>query len=396
MKMPETKWTTMEIGEGVTLTEKGSKLDIDMKAPIWEHVYLKSNEFPCEAKKVYKIKIDADKGKTDFRTLIQFYGDSSRGADKYRQYIEVEDTFTVPEYIDRFDITAVICTREDTKASLGEISYEYAEDYKPHNVRLCSISDAMVPEDCKGNQHDVMMAYVKLIDQVVAKEKPDLIVLTEHFHNMCNPPIALKDKFVDYDNEVVTLIADKAKEHGIYISGSFHILENGCRYNRAILFDRKGEIIAEYDKTHLTIMEYEMGIVPGDNIVTVDTDIGRIGFVICWDIWFPGLLELYYKAGADILINPTRGDGRPQAYAATYTSGTYLVSSAYKEMNRIQDKRGKVIDDCGRKGYSVATVDLNEPAWVPQLSVGGYCGEGRNIYRKERRPDMYGPLAEIN
>ena len=395
--MAETTWEILEIGDGTTVSENGGKTNIDMVAPIWEHVYLKSNRFPCEEKKVYKIKIDADKGKSDCRTLIQMYGESGRSMDKYRLYIETEDTFTVPEDITSFDITAVITTREDTKVSLGEISYEYLEEYKPHNVRLCSISDAMISWTAKKEtQHDIMMEYVKLIDKVVEKEHPDLIVLTEHFHNMCEPPLALKDKFVDYDNEVVTLIADKAKQHGIYISGSFHILENGCRYNRALLFDRKGEIIAEYDKTHLTIMEYEMGVVPGDKIVTVDTDIGRLGFVICWDIWFPGLLDLYYKAGVDILINPTRGDGRPQANAASYTSGCYVVSSAYQEMNRIQNKLGKSIDECGRKGYAVATVDIKEPAWVPHLSVGSYCGEGRNIFRKERRPEMYGPLSEVD
>lgn len=394
--MAETKWEILEIGEGTTINENGGKLNINMVAPIWEHVYLKSNQFPCEARKVYKIKIDADKGKSDFRTLIQFYGESGRSMDKYRLYLETEDTFTVPADINRFDITAVICTRENAEVTLGEISYEYVEDYKPQNVRLCSISDAMISWTAKREtQHDLMMEYVKLIDKVVEKEHPDLIVLTEHFHNMCDPALKLNEKFVGYDNEVVTLIAEKAKEHGVYISGSFHILENGCRYNRAILFDRKGEIIAEYDKTHLTIMEYEMGVVPGDKIVTVDTEIGRLGFVICWDIWFPGLLELYYKAGVDILINPTRGDGRPQANAASYTSGCYVVSSAYQEMNRIQDKRGKSIDECGRKGYAVATVDIKEPAWVPHLSVGGYCGEGRNIYRKERRPDLYGPLSEV-
>ena len=147
--MSETKWEVLEIGDGTTVADLWDKVEITMKAPIWEHVYLKSNQFPCEAGKVYKIKIDADPGKTDFRTLIQFYGDSDRGMDKYRLYIESEDTFTVPEYIDRFDITAVICTREDTNVALGEVSYEYLEDYKPHNVRVCSISDAMIPWGAK-------------------------------------------------------------------------------------------------------------------------------------------------------------------------------------------------------------------------------------------------------
>ena len=84
MLVAETKWEVLEIGDGTTVADINDKLEITMKAPIWEHVYLKSNQFPCEAGKVYKIQLDADPGQTDFRTLIQFYGESDRSMDKYR------------------------------------------------------------------------------------------------------------------------------------------------------------------------------------------------------------------------------------------------------------------------------------------------------------------------
>ena len=59
-----------------------------------------------------------------------------------------------------------------------------------------------------------------------------------------------------------------------------------------------------------------------------------------------------------------------------------------------QDKAGEFLATTDDKGYAVATVDLTEPEWVPYLAVGNNYGEGRNIYRKDRRPDMYAPIAE--
>jgi len=388
-----TLWTLGDATKGVEYKEENGKWTFDFNVGVWERIHLNSNFFPCEESKVYKIHLDGTEGKTDYRIVIHFCTEDPevRG---YRQYIEFDDEVRVPLGMTRFEIKAIISSRENTTATLGEISYEYVRDHKPHNVRLCAISDCMIPDEDKDTSDTLVKAYAKAIDHVAEKEKPDLIVLTEHYSNICHTPIPLSEKFVGYDDYAVTMLSDKAKQHGIYIAASIHILEDGNRYNRLLFFDRKGAIAAKYDKTHPTMNEIENGIVPGEGITVIDTDIGRLGFVICWDLWFPELISLYYKEKVDILINSSRGGGLPQAKASTYVSGMYLVASEFREMNRIQDKAGEFLAETNEEGYAVATVDITEPEWVPNLAVGFNYGEGRNIYRKDRRPDLYAPIAE--
>ena len=384
-------WNVMATDSRVKTAFCDEKVVSEFTTDMWARVWYQSDKMPCEEGKKYRISIDSKPGNTKEKLLVNWYDET--GYRKYRSYIEAEDVITAPESSVEFTIDALYHCKEDAVAILGDITYECIGNYEPKVVTMAALSNTIV-EDRIQTHESTIQAYCDEIDKIVAKENPDLIVLTEHWHNMCDPVIPLDKKFVTYEHPAVTRIAEKAKKHGIYISGSWHIEEKGNRYNRCLLFDRKGEIIAEYDKIHLTIMEYEMGITPGDKSVVVDTDIGRIGVVICWDIWFPEMGQLLYKDNCDIIVNPTRGWGFPQAYAVSYVTGAYVVSAEHLKMTRIQDKSGASIDTVGDKHYAVATVDINEPHWEKCLSVGAGSGEGKNIYKYERRPDMYMPLTE--
>ena len=390
--MAKTTWNIVATYEGrVTTNEVQGKLLTEFKTDMWTRIWFRSDKFPCQENKKYKISIDACPGNTKVKYLVNWY--DATGYRKYRSYMEKEAVVTAPESVVEFTIDVLFHTDKDAVCTLGDVCFEVVGEYEPKKVRMLAISNTLV-EGRNGTHESTIDAYCEEIDRIAAKEKPDLIVLTEHWHNMTNPPMALEDKFVTYDHPAVTRIAEKAKKYGCYISGSWHILENGNRYNRALLFDRNGEIIAKYDKIHLTIMEFEMGVTPGNESVVVETDIGRIGFVICWDIWFPEMGQLLYKDNCDIIVNPTRGWGDPQANAISYVTGAYVASSEHLRMTRIQDKSGSSIDTVGDKHYAVATVDINEPWWQRALSIGEGHGEGRNIYKYERREDMYMPLTE--
>lgn len=390
--MAKTNWNIVATSEErITLANTDGKLLVEFKTDMWSRIWLRCDKFPCEENIKYKLSVDAQKGNTKVKYLVNWYDET--GYRKYRSYIEREEVVTSPESAVAFTIDVLFHTDEDAVCTLGDVSFEKVGKYESKVVTMAALSNTIV-EGREQTHESTIEAYCEEIDKIVKKEKPDLIVLTEHWHNMTNPPMALEDKFITYDHPAVTRIAQKAKEHGIYISGSWHILENGNRYNRCLLFDRKGDIIAEYDKIHLTIMEYEMGVTPGNKSVVVETDIGRIGFVICWDIWFPEMGQLLYKDNCDIIVNPTRGWGFPQAYAMSYVTGAYVVSAEHIKMTRIQDKSGSAMDTVGDKHYAVATADINAPYWQRCLSVGEGSGEGKNIYRYERRADMYMPLTE--
>ena len=377
-----TQWTVGDAGKGITTMDLGDRLMFDMKTNLWTRIHLRSNTFPCEENKVYKIHIDVNGAADKIRFTVQWYSAEENNMLSYRRYVDKDDEITVPEGITQFDIIAVIGTKEDTVVTLGDISYEYAREHHRKPVKICTIGDWVVHSKEIDTQEKLIAEYEKLIDEVATKENPDLLVLTEHFHNLCNPPLPFGEWFVDIDHLSVKTVSKLAKKYNMYIGAGFHILEEGNRYNSILLFDRCGEIISRYNKTHLTMGEYLKGIVPGDGPVTIDTDIGRIGLMLSWDTWFPAFFEQYYAKQCDIIVNPTRSTkDNYQINSGAITMGAFLAASGHK-LSTILDKRGNPIDEDEGKGYAVATVDLTEPAWVKWLSVGSFWGYGISAQKK--------------
>ncbi|MDP5028290.1 MAG: carbon-nitrogen hydrolase family protein [Flavobacterium sp.] len=88
------------------------------------------------------------------------------------------------------------------------------------------------------------------------------------------------------------------------ITGSMPIIENGHVYNVGFLCKRDGTN-EMYRKIHITPNEiFHWGITGGDAIKTFDTDCGKIGIVICYDIEFPELSRLMADEGMNILFVP--------------------------------------------------------------------------------------------
>ncbi len=83
----------------------------------------------------------------------------------------------------------------------------------------------------------------------------------------------------------------------------------GLYHNTAVVFDRDGSIAGKYRKMHIPDDPgyYEKYyFTPGDlGFTPIDTSIGRLGVLICWDQWFPEAARLMTLAGADMLIYPT-------------------------------------------------------------------------------------------
>jgi predicted amidohydrolase len=105
----------------------------------------------------------------------------------------------------------------------------------------------------------------------------------------------------------------KAEEHGItLLVGSQLILEDDKIYNRSFLIDATGEIRARYNKLHMFDIELKNGesyresdaIAPGDKAVIVDTDLGRLGLSICYDLRFGALYKSLANAGAEFITIP--------------------------------------------------------------------------------------------
>jgi N-carbamoylputrescine amidase len=101
-----------------------------------------------------------------------------------------------------------------------------------------------------------------------------------------------------------------AKELGIVLVCSlFERRAVGLCHNTAVVFERDGSIAGRYRKMHIPDDPgyYEkFYFTPGDlGFQPIDTSVGRLGLLVCWDQWYPEAARLMALAGADLLIYPT-------------------------------------------------------------------------------------------
>ncbi len=101
-----------------------------------------------------------------------------------------------------------------------------------------------------------------------------------------------------------------ARECGVVLVASlFERRAPGLYHNTAVVFDRDGSIAGMYRKMHIPDdpAYYEkFYFTPGDlGFRPIDTSVGRLGVLVCWDQWYPEAARLMALAGAEMLVYPT-------------------------------------------------------------------------------------------
>ena len=95
----------------------------------------------------------------------------------------------------------------------------------------------------------------------------------------------------------------------ILVTSLFEKRAPGVYHNTAVVFEKNGEIAGKYRKMHIPDDPgyYEKYyFTPGDlGFRTVETSLGKLGVLVCWDQWYPEAARLMTLAGADLLIYPT-------------------------------------------------------------------------------------------
>ena len=147
----------------------------------------------------------------------------------------------------------------------------------------------------------------------LAKEGAQLIVLQE-LHNslyFCQEEqVDIFDLAEPIPGPSTQFFGQLAKEHGVVIVTSlFEKRTPGLYHNTAVVMEKDGSVAGIYRKMHIPDdpAYYEkFYFTPGDlGFQPIDTSVGRLGVLVCWDQWYPEAARLMAMRGADMLIYPT-------------------------------------------------------------------------------------------
>ncbi len=205
------------------------------------------------------------------------------------------------------------------------------------------------------------------------------------------------------DGEAARYLGEAAKACGTYIAyGYVESGTDGKTYNSLQLIDSAGQPVANYRKIHLTDLERDV-YTPGNELVVADTELGKIGLMICWDLAFPELARSLAVRGADLLLAPA-------AWEKPYDDPFLLFAMARAIDNTVYLATCNQIGTSGDlaffgksglygpDGESIAVAETDEE----QVIVGEIDFAHRDRVRstfftmlQERRKDLYGLKEEV-
>lgn len=165
------------------------------------------------------------------------------------------------------------------------------------------------------NTSDRVLNRQRLTDKIheVAREGAQLVVLQELHEGLyfCQTEdVRLFDQAETIPGDSTDYYSGVAKEAGVVLVLSlFEKRATGLYHNTSVVLDRDGSIAGKYRKMHIPDdpAYYEkFYFTPGDlGFHPIQTSLGKLGVLVCWDQWYPEAARLMALAGAELLIYPT-------------------------------------------------------------------------------------------
>ncbi|WP_107832622.1 carbon-nitrogen hydrolase [Campylobacter concisus] len=170
---------------------------------------------------------------------------------------------------------------------------------------------ALLQQEFKGTKEATIAKTLELIAE--AKKGGANLVVCQELHQTQYFCQSEDTNFFDHANdwrEDVAFWGRVAKENGVVLVTSlFEKRADGLYHNTAFVFERDGSVAGKYRKMHIPDDPgfYEkFYFTPGDiGFEPVETSLGKLGVLVCWDQWYPEAARLMALKGAKILIYPT-------------------------------------------------------------------------------------------
>jgi len=259
-----------------------------------------------------------------------------------------------------------------------EVSVERIPAPAARNVRVATVN--LRPRNSAGPA-DSVAKFVQTVEKTVPAGT-DVILLPEGI-TVVGTGKGYTEISESIPGPTTKTLGEIAKARKAYIIAGIYEREGAAVYNTAVLIDRKGEVAGKYRKVYLPREEVERGLTPGTHFPVFQTDFGKVGLMICYDVFFAEPARALANQGADMILLPIWGGDETLAKARAIENGVFLIASGYDHPTYIMDPFGERLSQAREEGTAaVATVDLAKPyRWQ-------WLGDMRTRRLKELRMDV--------
>ena len=255
----------------------------------------------------------------------------------------------------------------------------------------------------------------KMLDflDVAGRRGSELVVLPEVWTGL---GFSTEEAYVELAEPIpgptTDLLADKAKQHGMYIVGSMYEQDGNQYYNSSPLIGPDGAIVGKYWKTHLfdapDRLDIKGGIRESDHVEAgtelpvFDTDPARVGVSVCSDLRFPEVYRELALKGAEVIVcasaflSPRFDHWEFFLRARATENQCWVVASGQYGMEPRSGiafvGRSMIIDPWGTV---VATASDDEGVITTEIDLN-FADEVKRRYplMDQRRPDLYSHIGK--
>jgi predicted amidohydrolase len=252
-------------------------------------------------------------------------------------------------------------------------------------IRLAQVRTYPVLGDLAANY----CLLLGILDQLV-RHAPDVVVTPEGFLDgyIAKAETVSRETICQYaidptDSPYVERIAAWAGDHHAwFVLGCTRCVPTGA-YNTALIFNRAGELVSWYDKTHL--LAHDTKYLPGQVLPVFESDFGPFGVMICADRRWSETVRTLALQGARVIFNPTYGfhDEKNMRMMQTrsYESEVFIAFTHPARSLVTGPEGGVVLDDASPDvRLSVMDIDLSEVDDIRRSAQS---------HLKNRRIDLY-------
>ncbi len=279
-----------------------------------------------------------------------------------------------PEGAVSVQVQLFIWKAPSAKVAWDEVSLRTIDAPSPRQVKVAAIR-------LRPRGEDPVERFIELSRRSVPAGT-DIILLPEGI-----TVVGTAKKYADVAESIpgptTARLSALAREKKAWIVAGIYEREGKIVYNTAVLINRAGEYAGKYRKVYIPREEMEGGITPGDSYPVYETDFGKVGMMICYDVFFADPARGLATNGAELILMPIWGGKETLARARAEENHVFLATSGYDFPALIYDPVGETLARTEVDGtVALTTIDLAkryDERWL---------GNMRARYFRELRTDL--------